>query len=83
MDLRIFTEFLDRKPFRPFTVELDNGRRFTINHPENVFFCPKLRDIIATDEGQDLRFFFGPVAVSAISEVPEGGAFPATGQSTS
>lgn len=26
--------FTERVPFRPFTVELINGRQFAINHPE-------------------------------------------------
>ena len=26
--------FTERTPFRPFTVELINGRQFAINHPE-------------------------------------------------
>ena len=31
---RTLKGFTERAPFRPFTVELINGRQFAINHPE-------------------------------------------------
>jgi hypothetical protein len=30
---KVLTAFLDRKPFKPFTVELVGGERFEIDHP--------------------------------------------------
>lgn len=50
MDLRTLAERVDRTPFRPFTLELDNGRRCTVRHPENILFWPnraKLLHVIA------------------------------------
>ncbi len=69
MDLRSITDLVDRRPFRPFIVELDNGRQVTVRHQEDIIFFPsraQLRDVIAYDESQDLRVIFEPSAVSAL-----------------
>lgn len=79
MELRNIAELADRRPFRPFTIELDNGRQVTVRHPENIIFWPnriKLLDIIAYDEERDLRVFFEPVAVSALTEASGDGENP-------
>ncbi len=76
MDLRSITELVDRRPYRPFVIELDNGRRVTVRHLENIIFFPsrtQLRDVIAYDEDQDLRVIFEPSAVSALLEAREDG----------
>lgn len=79
MELRNIAERADRKPFRPFTLEFDNGRRCTVRHPENIVFWPnrlKLLHVIAYDEEQDFSVYFEPVAVSTILEPVEGGGDP-------
>jgi hypothetical protein len=83
MELRQLTEWADRVPFRPFTIEFENGRRCTVRHPENILFWPnrvKLFHIQAYDEGQARTVYFEPVAVTAIVEEPVGGAGPDSGR---
>ena len=69
MQLRSITDRVDRRPFRPFVIELDNGRQVTVRRQENIIFFPsraQLRDVIAYDEERDLRMIFEPSAVSAL-----------------
>lgn len=40
MDLKPLFELVDAKPFRPFELDLLNGRLIHIDHPENVHFFP-------------------------------------------
>jgi hypothetical protein len=45
---KVLAAFLDRRPFRPFTVELVGGEQFEIDHPRAtvmrsglaIFLCP-------------------------------------------
>lgn len=76
MELRQIIEVVDRKPFVPFTIELDNGRKITVRHPENLIFFPnraKLMSIHAYDDETDQAAMFGPSAVSAILMPRENG----------
>ncbi|MBI2899559.1 MAG: hypothetical protein HYY17_05200 [Planctomycetes bacterium] len=72
MDLQSITVHLDVTPFVPFVIELDNGRRVTVRHPENVFLIPnraKLWYIEVYDEENDAVAMFHPSAVSALLKV--------------
>ena len=76
MDLKSIMDLADRRPFRPFIIELDNGRQATVRHPENIIFFPsraKVRDIIAYDQELDLRIIFDAQAVSALLDARENG----------
>ncbi len=48
---RLLRAFLDRKPFSPFTIELINGARVEVHHPEivsqkgSVLVCTSTRQI--------------------------------------
>ena len=42
--------FNERVPFRPFTVELINGRRFAINHPEALIIRKGIAVYIDPDD---------------------------------
>ncbi len=58
-----FLERLEARPFRPFFVELDNGRKVKIRHPEDVV----TRDgLIIVFRGGDIAAMFETVAISAI-----------------
>ena len=73
MELSALLEFADRKPFHPFIIELEGGQRATVRHPEDIMFSPnriKLRDVIVYDSERDLRVFFSPSALAAITETP-------------
>ncbi|HEX7900221.1 MAG TPA: hypothetical protein VF950_20805 [Planctomycetota bacterium] len=74
MELSAILEFADRRPFHPFTIEMEGGQRATVRHAEDIMFSPnriKLRDVIVYDSEHDRRFFIAPSAVTAISEIPE------------
>ena len=69
-------DIVDKRPFRPFTIELDNGRRTTVRHPENVFFIPnriKLIHIEVYDETGDHLVIFEPSAISTLLAEPGNG----------
>ncbi len=62
--------FLRRKPFKPFTVELASGGRFTVDHPEAIV----LRSGVAVhfDRGGEITIFDG-TSVSQLTEVTRNG----------
>ncbi len=76
MDLRSITERVDRRPFRPFIIELDNGRQATVRHSEDILFFPSranLREMQAYDRQLDVRIIFEPSAVSSLLDARENG----------
>ena len=48
---RALRGFTQRVPFRPFTVELINGRQFAVEHPEALIFRNGLAVYIAPSDG--------------------------------
>jgi hypothetical protein len=36
---------VDAEPFRPFQIDLQNGRQIRVDHPENIFFFPHRRRV--------------------------------------
>ncbi len=40
MDYSALFAAIDAKPFRPFKIELVNGRQVDVRHPENVLILP-------------------------------------------
>jgi hypothetical protein len=40
-----------KTPVRPVEIELDNGRRFKLKHPDFVFFNAKENAMIITEDG--------------------------------
>ena len=46
---RVLRGFAQRVPFRPFTVQLVNGRQFVIEHPEALVFRNGIAVYIAPD----------------------------------
>lgn len=62
-------ETLERRPFRPFVIELDNGRRVRVEHPEEVLFVPSRTDlwhVTIHDRRKDQLVSFEPSAVTAL-----------------
>lgn len=52
-----------RRPWKSFTIVLDNGERVPVRHAENIFFL-KDDEIIVYDNGN--RWLFESGAVSAV-----------------
>lgn len=48
---RILRGFTQRTPFRPFTVELINGRQFAVEHPEALIMRNGMAVYIAPADG--------------------------------
>ena len=57
------TELAWQAPFRPFTVELVNGERIEVDHPEALAFR-NMRAIFINKEGR--AHYFDPEGVSRI-----------------
>ena len=36
--ITLLDRFMDRRPFRPFTVSMVNGDRFEVDHPKSVVY---------------------------------------------
>ncbi len=56
---------IDRKPFRPFTIELLGGRRLAIPHPDHVFVLPNRQSV------QNIEVY-GPTSTQLAMFGPEG-----------
>lgn len=56
------------RPFKIFEIRIENGEKYVITHPENVFITPQL--VITVDE-QDQTIFIAPEAISTIAFVVE------------
>jgi hypothetical protein len=73
---RVF-ELLDADPFVPFDVDLNNGRRIEVSHPENVVIFPnrqKVREILVYYPERDDYSIIWPLGITAlhIARRPEG-----------
>lgn len=69
MDMKSFFEVVDARPFRPFEVDLINGRTIKVEHPENLHFFPgreKVRVIwVYYREPEDYSLFY-PEGIATI-----------------
>ena len=72
MDLRRLLELVDARPFKPFDLDLVNGRTVRIDHPENVTFFPyreKVKEILVYyPEPDDYSVVF-PESIAALHSV--------------
>jgi hypothetical protein len=66
MEVREIKELVERRPFRPFVVRLNNGARYTFTQPRNV----------GAPEDYHLIIYFGPtqsvrIDTDSITEIIE------------
>ena len=69
MDVSRVFELLDAHPFVPFEVDLENGRRIPVSHPENVVIFPnrvKVREILVYYPERDDYSIIWPLGISAL-----------------
>jgi len=69
MDVARVFELLDAKPFIPFVVDLENGRRIRVTHPENVTIFPdrlRVKEILVWYPDRDAYSIIWPRGVSAL-----------------
>lgn len=57
-------DLVHRAPFRPFELELDNGKKIAVKHPDFIFFT-QTKNTVAITEGEHLYI----VEVDHISNV--------------
>lgn len=60
---------IDTRPFRPFVLELMNGRKVRVRHPENVFIIPNrqsVHHIEVFDPGGWMSALIWPDGINAI-----------------
>jgi hypothetical protein len=67
---------LRRAPFRPFALNLENGDRIVIEHPENIAFDPRLNGSPGSNDfyviSNELRVFGTFEAVTSVALIDEG-----------
>lgn len=69
MNLLTLFNAIDRTPFRPFTIELQNGRRVGVPHPDNIFILPSrqsLQNIEVYGTTSTQLAMFGPEGIVGI-----------------
>lgn len=69
MDVKRVFELLDKKPFVPFEVDLENGRRIAVTHPENVVIFPdraRVREILIYYPEPDTYSIIWPDGITAL-----------------
>ena len=54
------------RPFKAYEIHLDNGEKYLIKHPENIFIT---RQLIVTVDEQGRSIFIAPEAISTITLV--------------
>lgn len=68
---------LDRIPFQPFSLKMENGDRIVIEHPENIAFDPAEGDSGGSDEfyviSRKLRIFSTFAAITSVALLDEAG----------
>lgn len=76
--LEKFFELLDARPFRPFKVDLLNGKMVAIGHPDNVHLFPSrkiVREILVYYPQPDTYSVIFPEGINALQvwdDDPEG-----------
>ena len=74
MDVSRVFELLDAQPFVPFEVDLENGRRIPVTHPENVVIFPNrqvTREILVWYPEKETYSIIWPKGISALHVKPE------------
>ena len=69
MDVARVFELLDAQPFVPFEVDLENGRRIQVSHPENVVIFPdrlRVREILVYYPERDDYSIIWPRGITAL-----------------
>jgi len=69
VDVSSVFELLDARPFVPFVVDLENGRRIHVSHPENVMIFPnrqKVKQILVHYPERDDYSIIWPRGISAL-----------------
>jgi hypothetical protein len=75
MDLTRLYELIDARPFRSFDMDLVNGRRVRVEHPDNVHFFPgrqRVKEILIYYPEPDSYSVVFPEGITAL-HVPPGG----------
>jgi hypothetical protein len=57
-------EFARATPFVPFVVQMNDGRRFTVSHPDYVSVSPKGGKVIIYDSDEDETHLSGLLVAS-------------------
>lgn len=69
MDVSRVFELLDGRPFVPFAVDLENGKRIQVTHPENVVIFPNrtsVKEILVWYPERDGYSIIWPRGISAL-----------------
>ena len=72
MDVARVFQLLDSSPFVPFSVDLENGKRITVTHPENVTIFPdraRVKEILVYYPDRDGYSIIWPRGITAVHVV--------------
>jgi hypothetical protein len=72
---RCYVAFTRRRPFQQFVIELHNGRRLLIQHPEALRFRTAVIHFVSPGE-QTKNYLFDTTSVSVIRDPEEEDAAP-------
>lgn len=75
MSLTRLFELVDARPFRAFDMDLVNGRRVRVDHPENIHFFPgreRIKEILVYYPEPDTYSVVFPEGITAL-HVPSSG----------
>jgi hypothetical protein len=64
MDTNTIREAILRRPFKPFTLQMNDGRRFYIPHPEYV--AVSRRAVLVVDSQTEAGVYLEPILISSL-----------------
>ena len=65
MTLKTLREMRDAAPFKPFEIQLSDGRALPVATPDHLFFLPKSREFLVVLADGAFRFVDSTQVVSA------------------
>ena len=68
MKLEHLVERASRKPFRPFTINLNDGEAIPIDAPEAIYFPTRKPDLVITFAPNGAMHLFEHTVITSISE---------------
>ena len=69
MDVNTIREAVLQRPFKPFTLRLNDGREFRVPHPEFVAVSKRVVLLIRPDN--EAGIYLEPVLIASLAYVPD------------
>ena len=69
MNVKDLRSFHQKRPFRPITIYLSDGRTLEVEHVDYLFFPPKGNFFIVVDAKEDPDQYLHHIAYSQVTEI--------------